>query len=40
MTGLLEFREKLKLFYSKNEFFILPILKFLLAFFVLYTLNG
>ncbi len=40
MTGLLEFREKLKLFYSKNEFFILPILKFLLAFLVLNTLNG
>lgn len=40
MTGLLEFREKLKLFYSKNEFFVLPIIKFLLALLVLHTVNG
>ncbi len=40
MTDLLEFREKLKLFYSKNEVFILPVIKFLLAFVVLLTLNG
>ena len=40
MTGLLEFREKLKLIYSKNEVFILPLVKFLLAFLVLNTVNG
>lgn len=40
MTGLLEFREKLKLFYSKNEFLILPLIKFLLALMVLNTVNG
>ncbi|MCM1043983.1 MAG: hypothetical protein NC417_00590 [Candidatus Gastranaerophilales bacterium] len=40
MTALLEFREKLKLIYSKNEVFILPVVKFLVAFIVLNTLNG
>lgn len=40
MTGLLEFREKIKLIYSKNEAFILPIAKFLLAFWVLNVVNG
>lgn len=40
MTGLLEFREKLKLIYSKNEVFILPVLKFLLAFITLNAVNG
>lgn len=40
MTGLLEFREKLKLIYSKNEAFILPVVKFLLAFLVLSIING
>ena len=40
MTGLLEFREKIKLIYSKNEVFILPIIKFLLAFFTLSVING
>ena len=40
MTGLLEFKEKIKLIYSKNEFIILPIVKFLLAFMVFGTLNG
>lgn len=40
MTGLLELREKLKLIYSKYEVFILPVVKFLLAFMVLNTLNG
>lgn len=40
MTGLLEIREKLKLFYSKYEPFILPVVKFLLAFITLNTLNG
>ena len=40
MTGLLELREKIKIFYSKYEVFILPVVKFLLAFVVLNTLNG
>lgn len=40
MTGLLELREKVKLIYSKYEVFILPAVKFLLAFAVLNTVNG
>ncbi len=40
MTGLLEIREKLKLFYSKYEPFILPVIKFLLAFVTLNAVNG
>ena len=40
MTGLLEIREKIKLLYSKYEAFILPVVKFLLAFIVLNALNG
>lgn len=40
MTELLELREKVKLFYSKYEVFILPVLKFLLAFVMLNTING
>ena len=40
MTGLLEVREKVKQFYSRYEAFILPVVKFLLAFVVLNALNG
>lgn len=40
MTDLLELREKLKLFYSKNEVFILPVLKFILAFLVFNSINS
>ena len=40
MTVLLELRDKLKLIYSRNEVFILPIVKFLLAFVVLLVING
>ncbi len=40
MTGLLELREKIKMIYSKNDVFILPIAKFLLAFVVFNTING
>lgn len=40
MIGLLEIREKIKLIYSKYEAFLLPVVKFLLAFIVLNTLNG
>ena len=39
MTDLLEIREKIKLFYSRFEAFILPVVKFLLAFIVLNVLN-
>ena len=40
MTDLLEIREKIKLLYSRLEAFILPFIKFLLAFIVLLTLNS
>ena len=40
MTALLELRDKLKIIYSKNEVFILPVVKFLLAFIVLLVING
>ncbi len=40
MTGLLEMKEKLKLIYSRNEVFIIPIAKFLLAFVTLTIING
>ena len=40
MTGLLEMREKLKLLYSRNEVFIVPVVKFLLAFVTLTVVNG
>lgn len=40
MTGLLEIREKLKLIYSRTEVFLVPLMKFLLAFIALNTLNG
>lgn len=40
MTGLLEIREKLKNIYSKYEVFILPLMKFLLAFLVISAVNG
>lgn len=40
MSSLLELREKLKAFYSKNDVFINPVLKFLLAFFTLTLENG
>ena len=40
MTGLLEIREKLKLIYSKFEALLVPLLKFIVAFAVLNTVNG
>ena len=40
MTDLLELREKIKLLYSRLEAFILPFIKFLLAFVVLIVLNS
>lgn len=39
MTGLLEFREKIKQVYIKTEFLLIPLMKFLLAFVTLLTLN-
>ena len=40
MTVLLEFRERLKLIYSKYEVFLLPLAKLFLAFVTFTTLNG
>ena len=40
MTALLELRENLKKIYSRNEAFILPVIKFLLSFIVLSVING
>lgn len=40
MTGLLEIREKLKMIYGRYEALLFPLVKFLLAFAVLNTLNG
>ena len=40
MTSLLELRENLKKIYSRNEAFILPVIKFLLSFIVLSIING
>lgn len=40
MTALLELRENLKKIYSRNEAFILPVIKFLLSFIVLNIING
>lgn len=40
MTSLLEFREMIKKIYSRNAVFILPIMKFLLAFATLNIINA
>lgn len=40
MTVLLEIRDKMKLIYGKYEAFIFPVVKFIIAFIVLLTLNG
>lgn len=39
MSDFLEFREKLKEFYMKNEMYIMPVLKFILAMLVLLLIN-
>lgn len=39
MSGLLELREKLKEFYGKNEMYITPVLKFILAMVLLYAIE-
>lgn len=40
MTGILLLKEKLKSFYGKNDMFIVPVAKFLLAFITLCLING
>ena len=40
MTVLLEMKERLKLIYSKSDVFIVPVVKFLLAFVTFNTLNS
>ena len=40
MTSLLELKQHLKLFYSKFDTYIIPVLKFLLAMAVFFTING
>ena len=40
MAVLLELRDKMKMIYSKNEVFILPVIKFLVALIVLLVING
>ena len=39
MSGLLELREKLKEFYGKNEMYITPVLKFVLAVLLLFSID-
>lgn len=40
MTALLELRDRLTSFYSKNEMLIMPVVKFVLAFVTLLVING
>ena len=40
MTELLEIRDKLKIFYSRNEVFLTPLIKFILAFLLFNTINA
>ena len=40
MRNLLEIREKIKYLYSKNEVFIVPIVKFIVAFFAINMINS
>lgn len=40
MTGVLLLKEKLKSFYGKNDMFVIPVVKFLLAFITLCLING
>ena len=39
MSGLLELREKIKVFFVKNEMYIIPVLKFLLVITVIFAIN-
>ena len=40
MSNLLEIREKLQLLYSRNEFILVPVLKFMLAYLTICMVNG
>lgn len=40
MTALLEMKQRLKVFYSKYDVYLIPALKFLLAFFAFMMING
>ena len=40
MTSMLELKQKLKLFYSKNEVYLVPLFKFILALVCLMTISG
>lgn len=40
MMGLLVFKERLKAFYGKNSSFIIPVLKFIVAFAAVYLINS
>ncbi len=40
MTDLLEMKQRLKTFYSRNDVYLIPLLKFLLAFTAFLLLNG
>lgn len=40
MRNLLEIREKMKLLYSRSEFILVPVLKFMLAFLTICMVNG
>ena len=40
MGNILEIRDKLKYLYFKNEVFLLPVLKFMLAFTAICTVSG
>ena len=39
MTGLLEMRDKIKKLYARYAVFIIPVMKFLIAFIVINTIN-
>jgi hypothetical protein len=40
MTSMLELKQKIKLFYSKNEAYLVPLFKFVLAFICLAAISG
>lgn len=40
MTALLEIKQRLKIFYSRYDFYLIPAVKFLLAFYAFMMING
>ena len=40
MTALLEMKQRLKIFYSRYDVYLIPALKFVMAFFAFLTING